>query len=176
MYSNRVTRTVAPENSILSIEEVKAHLNVTHADEDAMIARLIDAATAMIDGPNGAGRAMLTQTYRLSLDHVPRTIGLPVNPVQSVTSVTIDGEALSADDYHFDGDTDPAVLTLPYRSTGRLKVEFVAGYGSAYTAVPADLRQAALLIIGHLYDNRSEVGDAKVALPMGATAILNRYR
>lgn len=180
MHSNKVTQTVAPTSAILTPAEVKLHLNITHDDEDALIVRLIDAATAMIDGPTGIGRAMITQTYRLSLDHLPRLLSLPVNPVRSVTGIVINGHPLDAELYSLNVDIDPATVfssfTACFTDPSAVKVTFVAGYGDDASDVPADLRQAALLIIGHLYENRSEVGDTKAVLPMGAQTILNRYR
>jgi len=46
---------------------------------------------------------------------------------------------------------------------------FTCGYGSAASDVPADIRQAALLIVGHLYENREAVIDTNgyTMLPMG---------
>lgn len=178
-YANRVTRISAPISKVVTLAEAKAHLYISHDDDDAIVAQAIDAATASIEGPNGAGIAMLDQTYRLSLDHFPATIPLPIWPVKEVSSITIKGETIDPEIYGVDTDSNPAVITTksPRNSCerGSVKIEFVAGFGTA-SDVPADLKQAVLLLVGHFYSNREEVGDQKHTLPLGATTIINRYR
>lgn len=178
-YANRVTRISAPTSTVVTLAEAKAHLYISHDDDDATVSLAIDAATAFIEGPNGVGVALLDQSYRLSLDHFPASIPLPIWPVKEVTSITIAGETIDPASYSTDTDSNPAAIaTKSPRNLcerGSVKIEFVAGFGDA-ADVPADLKQAVLLLVGHFYANREEVGDQKHALPLGATTIINRYR
>ena len=55
-------------------------------------------------------------------------------------------------------------------------VRFVCGYGSLGTDVPMAIRQAMLLIIGHLYEHREASSSGVHLLPMGVEALLATYR
>ena len=48
-----LTRISAPAALPVSLEELKAHLRVEHAEEDAALTRLLGAATSALDGPTG---------------------------------------------------------------------------------------------------------------------------
>jgi uncharacterized phiE125 gp8 family phage protein len=68
----------------------------------------------------------------------------------------------------------PATACYNY---GAVQVTFVAGYGNA-AAVPADLKAAIKLLVGHLYENREAVtlGAMPAELPLGFASVTNRYR
>lgn len=186
---NSLKRTVAPATTILSVAEAQDHLRVD--DDEDYITRLIQAATDTIEGPYGAGLALITQTWALTLDDLPRHIRIPLSPTIAVTGITyVDAagstQTLSSSLYRVVTATSPAtisalpnaVLPIPMFTPGAVTVTFTCGYGSASTNVPADLRQAALLIIGHMYENREAVTETNTftVLPMGVEAVLNRYR
>lgn len=62
-----------------------------------------------------------------------------------------------------------------------VSIQWDAGYGETADKVPAPLRQAILLTIGHLYENRqSVVVDASrvqaIELPQGVEALISPYR
>lgn len=105
MTLNLVT---GPAVQPLMLQEAKAHLRVDHEDEDALIDALIVTATQSIDGRDGwLGRALITQTWDLTLHRFPGwrarnvspgaefpyryvdgPIMLKLPPVQSITSIT----------------------------------------------------------------------------------------
>lgn len=189
---NQLRRTVAPATALITLAEAKAHLRVDTTDEDTLITRLVEVATAAIDGPAGIGKALITQTYELRLDEFPcYGIYLPLGPVQSVSSITyIDSagatQTVPSGDYKVALKRDPAVITPVYGKawpTTRLEVDAVTithivGYGNAATDIPADLRQAAFLHLGHLYANRESVivGVMTVEMPLGYQSLVERYR
>ena len=166
------------------MSDAKKHLRVYHNDDDAEIEAFIYAATAMIEGPTGIGIALSPQTWRLSLDYFPCEIVVPLGPVTSIVSVSFK-DAAGADQpvsgLRYDVDAQPLKI-WPARDTswpevycepGAVKVTFECGYEE----LPADLRAAVLLLVGHLYENREAVADVKMAeLPMGVATILERYR
>ncbi|WP_295217321.1 head-tail connector protein [uncultured Brevundimonas sp.] len=174
-------RVSAPLDSVVSLAEAKRHLNVFHNDDDTLINSLIEAATSYVEGPNGIGIALLTQTWRASFDHVPRSIPLPLGPVQAVVDISVAGTALDDDSYAVDLDLDaPLIVPAPGRSwpsatpqPGVVKVTFRVGYGSDPEAVPMILRQAVLLLVGHYYANK---GDEEIEIPAAVNAILDRFR
>jgi uncharacterized phiE125 gp8 family phage protein len=42
-----------PDDAVVTLEEAKAFLNVTHSDHDELIEGLVEAATAALDGRYG---------------------------------------------------------------------------------------------------------------------------
>ena len=180
----RLVRTEAPTQPIVSVVEAKKHLRVFHDDDDSEIEAFIFAATAMIEGPNGIGIALSNQPGRLSLEYFPCEIVVPLGPVSSLISVSYkdaNGDNQSVSGLRYDLDAQPLKI-WPARDTswpeiycepGAVKVTFECGYEE----LPADLRAAVLLLVGHLYENREAVADNKLAeLPMGVATILERYR
>lgn len=76
-----LTRITAPAAAMFTLEQLRKHLNLDacgspaeHPD-DALLLMLMDIATSELDGANGwLGRALLDQTWRLTLDHFPRSL------------------------------------------------------------------------------------------------------
>ena len=182
----------APAERAVSLLEAKAHLRVDHADEDALISIFLDAALAHLDGRDGVlGRALVTQTWELPLDAFPRdtVIGIPLAPVQSVTSIQYRDAAgalqtFLAANYVLDAISEPARIDLAPGASwpgtqdvpNAVTIRFVAGYGAA-TTVPPALKAAVLLLVGHLYRNReATTAEALAALPMGVDALIAPFR
>jgi len=107
-----LTRIVDPAVLPLTLNEVKAQLRVTTNDQDDLITGYIMAATDFIEGEWGfLGRALVTQTWRLTLDGFPGSAGfgsawwqagsyqfggsggqikIPLPPLQSIASIKYD--------------------------------------------------------------------------------------
>jgi uncharacterized phiE125 gp8 family phage protein len=184
-------RTVAPEDTPVSLLEAKAHCRVDYDDDDTLIAALIDAATAHVDGWTGVlGRALVTQSWRQDFHCFGCRMRLPLRPAGSITEIAYYDrdniqQTLSADVYQLLTDASgPFVSPQPgqvwpgsYGRADAVSVTFVAGYGDA-DAVPAAIKAAILLIIGHLYENREAtvVGVSAQTLPMAVDALLAPYR
>lgn len=181
----------APAETPVSLAEAKAHLRVDHDDDDALITALITAAVGHFDGWSGVlGRALVTQTWRQdypSLSHCG--LRLPLGPVASVGSITYLDTAgvehtLPEDQYTLVVDALGGIImrasanVLWPLTTCRpvaASVTFVAG--SAAAAVPAPIKAAILLMIGHLYANREAVSDtAMTEVPMAVNALIAPYR
>lgn len=182
---DRLTLTSAPAAEPITASEFKTHERISHTSEDTKIEAFITAARNMIDGRNGIGIAMVTQTWRLTLDCFPsHCIRLPINPVQSISSITYvdaDGvtQTMDSDDYTLLTDATPAILSPAYGLSwpshrpvpGAVKITFVAGYGNA-ASVPADLKQAVHMMVAHWYADR----EGTAAEAPAVCAILDRYR
>lgn len=174
----RVTRSTQPSSTIVTVDEAKTHLRISHTEDDTYILNLIKAATAFIEGPTGAGIAVLSAQWRLSMDSLPTYIDIDLCPVTAIDSITVSGVALATNTYAYDLDSTPARIVGTYApqgyiGPGKVKVTFTAGYAT----VPADLKQCALLLVGHLYENREGTAVVEVKeVPFAVNAILNRYR
>ena len=58
-----------------------------------------------------------------------------------------------------------------------VEMTFDSGFGETISAVPADIRQAILMLASHYYENRYVIDDAKMSLiPWGIASILEHYR
>lgn len=156
--------TTEPTEEPVTVSEAKVQLRVQHSRDDTQISSLITAARRIYE--RETNRSLVDRTYRLDLYNFPRQIRLPYGPVSDVNSVTyVDDVAapqtVSADDYITDFTSDVATIT-PHQGVcwpcirsqpGAVSVEYVAGYGAA-ADVPQEDKQALLLIVSDLYDNR----------------------
>ncbi len=182
-----------PAEPVVSLAEIKRHVRATEFDDDDdYLQALVVAATGLVDGPHGwLGRALVAQTWAYVLDKFPtdRRIYLPLAPTTSITSVAYtdtDGNSTPFTAFEALGlnSTERAYLTPEYGESwptaqdveGAVTVTFVAGYGAA-SSVPKGIKQAIMLMVGHWYENREDVGDSKLApMPMASEALLMPYR
>ena len=185
-------RTVAPAADLVSLAEAKAQCRVDDSDSDVLITALIKAATDHLDGYSGVlGRALITQTWAVDFGGFSELMRLPVGNLLAVSSITYYDSAnvqqtLSASVYAAHNDHfGPLLITKPdqqwpttYARPDAVRVTWTAGYGATSAAVPAAIKQAALLLIGHWYDNRAavNVGAAVAEVPFTVEALLQPYR
>ncbi len=189
-----VERTVEPLVEPVTVSEAKTHLRVDDSVgtiEDTYIETLISTARMMAE--NFTRRALITQTWRLTLDQWPeRSIYLPFPPLQSVSSVKYINTAgvlttlTEGTDYEVDTRSVPGRVHPSYSQVwpvvraieNAVTVEFIAGYGNAASDVPEPIRQAILLIIQRLYDHRGDsiIGSIRTDLPYTSEVILMQYR
>ena len=178
-----------PSVEPVNVPEAKTHLRVDHSTEDVYIGGLITAARRMAEMLTQ--RAFITQTIDLYLDEWPEAaINIPFPPLQSVSSIkykdtTGTEYTWDAANYIVDIGREPGRVVLadgvswPSASlyaTSPITVRFLAGYGAAGSNVPAAIRQALLLLIGHLYENREATSQNVYQLPLGAEWLLWPYR
>jgi uncharacterized phiE125 gp8 family phage protein len=179
--------TVAPVLEPVELNtDVKVHLKVDSTEEDDLIELLSVAAREIIE--ERTGRSLITQTRAIKLDYFPCEIELTHGPVQSTGLViTYYDEAeveqtLASSEYWFDVH-GPIARIVPKNSwpstkdmPGAITVTYVAGYGDTGISVPYVLRQAILLMIGHLYENRQQVTPVNMTeLPEGVNELISTY-
>lgn len=152
----------------VSVDEARDHCRLTTDDEDEQLAAWIKAATEL--GQKRTNKQFITATWKLTLDAFPAwEICLRRSPVQSVTSIVYVDDAgssqtLSASLYRLVSTVDPPIIEPAYNQSwpatrqqaGAVEVTFVAGFGAA-SAVPARVKQAILLMVGHWYQNREAI-------------------
>jgi len=171
-----LVRVTAPTDLPVTLAEAKLHLRVDHADDDALITALIEAATGVAE--SRLNRALLPQTWERVLDDFPDgAIRLGMPPVTSVASVkylraadgvevTIDAAQYSLKNAVLPGWVEPGYqLDWPTdvrRVADAVRVRFAAGYANAAT-VPREIRQWILLTIGAMYANREALSDGRTA-------------
>jgi uncharacterized phiE125 gp8 family phage protein len=181
-----------PTEPVISLVQAKLHLGEDTDDRNEQIDLLIDAAQEWLSGPGGwLGRSLTLQTLELQADGFCRgPIHLPYPPIASVVSVKYDDsdgveQTLAPEAYRTilrpDGRLSvshlyDAAWPDARRDTGTVRVRYTAGYASA-AQVPAPIRQAVLLLVGHWFDNgEAASGSAMVSLPYGVEHLLSPYR
>lgn len=185
-----VTVVTEPAVEPLTIEEVKANLRFPYDYENERIRALITAARKYVE--TTTGRALITQTLRLTRDYFPGwkegyTFRLPMPPLQTVTNIQytdVDGvtQTVTAAEYVVDATSIPGRIALAYgyewpvdviEQIGSVKVNYVAGYGLA-VSVPQTIKQAMHLLIAHWFVNREAVltGTISKDIEFAATALL----
>lgn len=186
-------RTVAPAALPVSLNEAKAHCRVDTADDDTLLTGLIEAAVSHLDGYGGVlGRAIMAQTWARDFDGFGTGgLRLPVGDLISVTSVAYydianQVQTLSSAVYTaFTDELGPYVALKPdhvwpltYGRPDAVRVTWQAGFGASAVNVPAAIRHAILLMVGHWYENReaSVVGAPVAPLPMAVDALITPYR
>lgn len=176
-------RTIAPTLEIVPLEQMKMHLRIDHADEDAYIQTLTDAAVAYLDGPKGMlGWCLGAQTWVLTYDAFPQgPIRLPTGPLVSVVSVQADGVLVDPSQYDVDA-TDERAWLVPVGSwpsvdsVNGAEITFVAGHASASTISPV-VAMVVKLLVAHWYQNREAVSAGPMReVPMSAHSLLSSIR
>ena len=185
-------RTIAPAVTALSLVDAKAQIKPDTDEEDSLIGTYIDAAVSYLDGWHGVlARALITQTWEQDFECFSDLMRLPLDPVQSITSIAYFDEnnvQQTLDPSVFQLLTDgggPFVTSAPdqdwpstFDRLDAITVTFVAGYGDAPADVPASLRHAMLLMVTNWFENREAVvvGTSAINLPLGVDALLQPYR
>lgn len=116
----------------------------------------------------------------------PNALPLPKPPLTSVTGLWYtpsDGSETEITDFRTIGaTTQGGAYLLPAKGAnwpstdnepGSVRVRYVAGYAD----LPKPIKQAALLLVGHWYENREAATEAKMNdLPMAVGSLLAPYR
>jgi uncharacterized phiE125 gp8 family phage protein len=190
----------------VSLAEVRAHMIIDDSigtDDDDVITGLIVAARIHVE--KVTGKAMITRTMAMVLNHWPVTAGqvyapggtleIKRGPFQSVTKVETfneDGDATvwAADNYYSNPSNGRGVLCpkgqsyfpTPTRAVAGIRVEFTAGYGGA-SDVPESLTLAVKMLVAHWYEHREAVAVDKDArptvshgVPHGFDALVGKYK
>lgn len=194
-----LVQTAAPADPLFTIEQARAHLRVdpvfgvsppTHPD-DELIAECFQAAQDELEGVTGwLGRALVKQTWRLSMNRFPagaEQIMLPLPPLHGVTRVSYmdaDGERQDLTDvaasppgtgYRVARGAVVGSILPPYGGawptsgrvdTGAVQIEFEAGYATA-ADVPAAIRRWVATRAATFYEHRETavVGTIATMIP-----------
>lgn len=177
-----------PTDLPVALDEAKLHLRVDGADDDTLITGLLSAAVSHLDGWTGIlGRCLVEQTWRMDFDRFDRCMALPLGPVMEIVSVTwrnAEGQLSTVSDDEYQTVTDGGGRThLRFRNAysfpagvyerGAVSVTFKAGYEE----VPAAIKVAILLMVGHWFSQREAVSEGNFTeVPMAANTLLAPFR
>lgn len=193
---------IKPLNDIaaepISLDLARQHLRLdlmgsppSHPD-DALVEILITAARE--DAEKYTGVAIASQTYSLALDAFPTNdihLGVwPVSQIVGVTYVDANGvtQTLAPTAYSLDEYKKPAVVhptngwpntkSVPNAVVVTFQAGFTDGESPNEYAMPKSMKQALLLLIGHLYEHREavNVGNIVTNYPLGYLHLLTPHR
>lgn len=189
-----------PAAEPISLDDAREHLRIEpfgsppeHPD-DAYVSSLISVARQFCE--EYLERSLATQTIELAKDSFTDPIdlqNLPVQSVQSITYVDIDGVTQTLSDSVYALDTFKGVVRLKYgqqfpatrNQANAVIVTYTAGYTNGESPdtypLPAPIRSAMMLIIGNFYENRQQdlLGNTRISfnsLPLGVYNLLQPYR
>lgn len=147
-----------------TIEEAKAYLRIDDAGDDALIARLISAATGLCE--QFIGQVLVARTIT---ETVPATgdwrrlRSTPVRSIGVVQALPVAGmpAALPIDAYAIDIDAagDGWVRISSAAGSARAMVTLDAGIAADMGSLPAPLSQGILRLVAHMYAHRDDADD-----------------
>lgn len=186
-----IEETTVPD-AALPVDEFKAHLRVgsgfdTDTLQDEVLQGFLRASMAAIEARTGKMLLERNFSWNLTMWRDVSAQTLPVAPVQVISGLELverDGNRLPVDAelYWLEQDQSrPRVrsvgASLPTIPTaGSIVVSFDAGFGAAWADIPADLRQAVMLLAAHYYEYRDETGLSDGCMPFGVTSLIQRYK
>lgn len=168
---------------IVSLEQVKAHLQVEHNAYDAIIGTYVAAAIQHLDGPEGyLRRAVGQQVLKATVYEFPtcRDRGLllpypPVSLVNDIEYISPDGSEVEVDPEIYELTPEGRLrlaygMSWPSRRSARdpVSITFTAGWEVA----PAPIVTAVLMHVTAMYDRRDEGAE----FPEAAKRLVSRLR
>ncbi len=177
-----VTLMIPPLLEPVTLLEAKNFLRIEHEKEDDLLMQLIRTAREMVE--RETGRHLILQTVSAVIPFRPqrRTEGLslprvwaspgrtifyvPTGPLRRLIKVDLvreEGDAWEIPEkkVHLNTAVDPALLILDVVEGWGVRLTYEAGYGGGAGDVPAPLRQAILIMVTNLYENR-EAGNHNI--------------
>ena len=182
MKYRSLTTLTEPVTEPVSLVEAKAYLRVDNTDEDTLIGTLITAARQWVE--SYLDRALILRQLVLRFDTFPVEIELPQPPLSSAGTTTAISltytletgttATLSTSEYRIDRTSTPGVLRQNYSGSwpghlndyNSIAVTYWAGYGSDEGDMPPAIKNAILLMVGHLFENRSAVVTGTITKPI----------
>ena len=179
----------------LELNEIKLHLRLdvsgTENDnlEDGQLMALAKAARSAAESYTALSIAQQNKTIK-RMAFPTNGLNLKTWPVTEVTSITYldeSGNTQEFTDFILDNEARPAVIypidswpSAKYQANSvqiDLKAGFTDGLSPNPNPIPEALKQAMLLITGHLYANRESVSYGQAyEVPMGAAYLMNPHR
>jgi uncharacterized phiE125 gp8 family phage protein len=178
--------TAPPAVEPVVLSEVKAHLRVTHTDDDIYISTLIVSARRRVEAATGL--KLITQGWSQFLNCWPDggMVDLELKPVSAINDVVIFGDTdapatIDPAHYFLDATSNPARLIFrqgrnpapPGRRAKGIEIRVIAGFGVA-VSVPQELKQAILVLVADQFAHRGD--DAARVMPPDVLDLLNPYR
>jgi uncharacterized phiE125 gp8 family phage protein len=159
----------------------KAYLRVERADEDVLIAGLMQAAAEICEA--FTGQALVARGFIETMKASGTWLRLGRGPVRSILSVEAlpaagEAEPLASEAYAIDVDSagEGWVRLADPGEARRIRVGYQAGLATAWAELPAALRQGILRLAAHFYTSRAAEGPGAVEPPAAVAALWRPFR
>jgi len=181
----RVVGTVAVDAIDFGVSVITGNYMTS---DDTYISSLITAAREICEAYQA--RSYITRTYELTLDRWPNTseLKLPMPPAVAISSIvstladattsTWDSDEYELDASGFVGRLSPAYgYSWPsdtLKELAGIKITYTAGCGLTAATVSNRAKQAIMILVGELYENREDTDKMQAyKMPWGVEALLS---
>lgn len=154
-------------NEIVTVADVKAYVRIDTAEDDALIADMIQQARIFCE--NYISRDIISKNRTYYLPDTNGLFDLPFAPISSVVSVTANGTAVEYTELGL----DDLSISLNSGPAKEVKATYItAGINDGL------IKQAILQFVSTLYDNRADyvIGSSINELPTDTKSILTSYK
>lgn len=150
---------------LTTLGNAKAWLSLTSATDDALLTRLIQAASGLIE--SYCNRQFASQSYTETRDGNGRPILLLGNyPISAVSSVSVNGRpipqagAFGVPGYRFNSDSILLTGYLFERGLKNIDISYTAGLAT----IPPEIEQACIELVALRYKERDRIGHVSKSL------------
>lgn len=196
MNYRSLTRASGPAVEPVTLAEAKAHLRVDDSGSDSEITAMIQAAREWVEAY--LDRTLVNTQWVMRLDKFPddgtQDVPLPRPPmvtsgtatavVLTFTYETGETATYSTASYRVDRNATPGSVKTLYGQTwpphlwddNAISVTWWGGYGATGASVPATIRHAILMLVGHWYESRQAAvatGAVPQDVPYGVKSLLD---
>ena len=153
-------------SEIVTTQDVKDYVRIDTSADDTIIGRMIEQARIWCE--NYISRDIVAKTRTYYVDSTNGVFDSPFAPVDSITSVTVQGEAAEYTVLGLDNET----IELDGGSAEQVKVSY-----STTGLSDGLLKQAILQLVSTYYDNRADYVDGSInEIPTNVKSILSSYK
>ena len=176
----------------LPVDAFKEHLRLgtgfaQGASEDALLEALLQAAMAAVEGRTGKVLLSRGFAWHLTAWRQGDRQALPVAPIYALSELALTDSSgaetvADAEGYRLVKDTHrPMVEALggclpSIPLGGEAILRFDAGFGAAWSDVPADLGHAVFLLAAHYYEHRQASGFGEPDMPFEVSGLIEKWR
>lgn len=146
----KITRLSAPAFETITEDELSEWLRIDSDADKLTTTMLIESATDVVEGLTDL--TLVASDFQIDYAHRARCYTIPLEPLQSITSVVVDGEPVPFEQRG-------SKITLETVPLGEVSVEVRAGYATT-DAIPVSLRHAVAVIVSAGYDGREDIDPA----------------
>jgi uncharacterized phiE125 gp8 family phage protein len=153
-------------SEIVTTQDVKDYVRIDTSADDTIIGRMIEQARIWCE--NYISRDIVAKTRTYYVDRTNGVFDIPFAPVNSITSVTVQGEAAEYTVLGLDNET----IELDGGSAEQVKVSY-----STTGLSDGLLKQAILQLVSTYYDNRADYVSGSInEIPSNVKSILSSYK
>lgn len=154
MHKSLTVITPASSFDLTVLATAKTHLGITGSSYDTQIQNWIKQASDAI--ASSCSRVFGKETVKetLYLDRSLETLNLRRCPIDTITSIVVDGTTIDSDDYVVDKEAGVVAKlssdALSIWSGNKIEITYEGGY-ELLSELPYDIERACLTLVSHCY-------------------------